>query len=61
MEVRADRFALTLTQNPRAMVGSFLKLAAANPSDVAPPRVVELLSHSHPSILNRIRQTLSGV
>lgn len=61
MEVRADRYALALTQNPRAFVTSFQKLAQANPSDVAPPPVVEFLSHSHPSILNRIRVALSGV
>ncbi|MFZ5823655.1 MAG: M48 family metallopeptidase, partial [Bacillota bacterium] len=58
MEVRADRYALRLTQNPRAVVTSFQKLAAANPSDVAPPPLVELLSYSHPSILNRIRLAL---
>lgn len=58
MEVRADRFALSLTQNPRAVVSSFQKLAMANPSDVAPPALVEFLNHSHPSILNRIKQAL---
>lgn len=61
MEVRADQYALTLTQNPRAVVSSFQKLAMANPGDVSPPPVVEFLSHSHPSILNRIRQALRGV
>lgn len=60
MEVRADRYALGLTQNPRAVVSSFQKLAAANPSDVAPPPLVEFLSHSHPSLLNRIRRALEG-
>jgi len=54
-EVRADRYALELTQNPRALVQSFQKLARANPGDVAPPPLVELLSHSHPSIMRRIR------
>lgn len=61
MEVRADHYAMTLTQNPRAVVSSFQKLAAANPSDVSPPPVVEFLSHSHPSILNRIRKALQAV
>lgn len=61
MEVRADHYALSLTQNPRAVVTSFQKLAAANPSDVAPPPVVEFLSHSHPSILSRIRRAFQAV
>ncbi|BAD39944.1 M48 family metalloprotease [Symbiobacterium thermophilum] len=54
-EVRADRYALELTQNPRALVQSFQKLARANPGDVAPPPLVEFLSYSHPSIMRRIR------
>ncbi len=54
-EVRADKYALELTQNPRALVQSFQKLARANPGDVAPPPLVEVLSHSHPSIIRRIR------
>jgi STE24 endopeptidase len=55
MEVRADRFALEMTRNPTAFIGTFKKLAAGNPSDVDPPALVEWLSHSHPSIMNRIR------
>ena len=58
MEVCADRYALKLTQNPRALVQSFQKLARANPGDVAPPPLVEFLSHSHPSIMRRIRAAL---
>jgi STE24 endopeptidase len=54
-EVRADRFALEMTSNPKAFVGTFKKLAAGNPGDVDPPDIVEMLSHSHPSIMNRIR------
>lgn len=54
-EVRADRYALELTQNPRALVQSFQKLARANPGDASPPPLVELLSYSHPSIMRRIR------
>lgn len=54
-EVRADRFALTVTGNPEAYVAAFKKLASGNPSDVDPHPVVEFLDHSHPSITNRIR------
>jgi STE24 endopeptidase len=61
MEVRADRYALQLTQNPRAFVQSFQKLAQANPGDVSPPPLVEVLSHSHPSIMSRIRAAVRSV
>ncbi|HLN60479.1 MAG TPA: M48 family metalloprotease, partial [Symbiobacteriaceae bacterium] len=54
-EVKADRFALQMTGNPTAFIGTFKKLAAGNPGDVDPPAVVEMLSHTHPSIMNRIR------
>lgn len=60
MEVRADAFALAVTQNPRAMVSSFQKLAHANPRDVSPPDLVVWLSHSHPPILDRIRRALAA-
>lgn len=55
MEVRADQLALEMTQQPRAFISSFLKLAKGNPGDVDPPPVVEFLTHSHPSVMNRIR------
>jgi STE24 endopeptidase len=55
MEVRADRFALTVTNNPAAFISGFRKLARGNPGDVDPPPLVEFLDHSHPSIMNRIQ------
>jgi STE24 endopeptidase len=55
MEVRADRFAITITRNPKAFVSGFKKLAQGNPGDVDPPAIVEFLDHSHPSVLNRIK------
>lgn len=55
MEVRADRFALTVTGNPGAFISGFKRLAQGNPGDVDPAPLVEFLSHSHPSIMNRIR------
>jgi STE24 endopeptidase len=54
-ETRADRFAITVTGKPQAFVSSFKKLAAGNPGDVDPPPLVEFLSYSHPSIINRLR------
>jgi STE24 endopeptidase len=61
MEVRADQFALEMTRNPAAFIGTFKKLASGNPSDVDPPALVEWLSHSHPSIMNRIRTATEPV
>lgn len=55
MEVRADQLALDMTKQPKAFISSFLKLAKGNPADVDPPSVVEFLTHSHPSVMNRIR------
>lgn len=55
MEVRADQLALDMTKQPKAFITSFLKLAKGNPGDVDPPPVVEFLTHSHPSVMNRIR------
>lgn len=55
MEIRADQLALDTTKQPRAFISSFRKLAKGNPSDVDPPPVVEFLTHSHPSVMNRIR------
>jgi len=54
-EVRADRFALTVTGNPEAYVSAFKKLASGNPMDVDPHPWVEFLDYSHPSITSRIR------
>lgn len=54
-EVRADQFALTVTGNPDAFIATFKKLGQGNPGEVDPHPVVELLSHSHPSIVSRIR------
>lgn len=55
MEERADQVALNLTKSPSTFISSFLKLAKGNPGDVDPPPVVEFLTHSHPSVMNRIR------
>lgn len=56
MEIRADRFAIAVTGNPEAFISGFRKLAGGNPGDVDPPALVEFLDHSHPSIMNRIRE-----
>ena len=53
-ERTADRFALTLTRDPAAYRGVFLRLARTNLSDLDPPRVVYLLSFSHPTPPERL-------
>lgn len=54
-ERSADRFALKLTQNKVAFIASMEKLADQNLADTDPPRWVEWLLHSHPSIHRRIQ------
>lgn len=55
MEVRADQLALEMTKQPKTFINTFRRLSQGNPGDVDPPPVVEFLTHSHPSVMNRIR------
>jgi STE24 endopeptidase len=61
MEVRADRYALQITNRPEAFIRTFQKLARGNPGDVDPSPVVEFLSHSHPSVIHRIRMAEEAI
>ena len=54
MEYRADRYALEITQNPRAFESAFRVLANENLRDPNPPEWVEIWLHDHPSIEKRI-------
>jgi STE24 endopeptidase len=53
-ERRADRFALEATRNSAAFINAMRRLAAANLAEERPPRLVELLFHTHPSTAERI-------
>jgi STE24 endopeptidase len=53
-EYQADRYALKMTRNKEAFVSTMRKLASMNLSDPEPPRWVEILFHSHPTIEKRI-------
>lgn len=53
-ERRADRFALEATRNSTAFINAMRRLAAANLAEERPPRLVELLFHTHPSTAERI-------
>lgn len=54
-EYQADRFALEMTRNKEAFISTMSKLATMNLSDPEPPRWVEIMFHSHPTIKKRIK------
>jgi STE24 endopeptidase len=60
MESRADRFAVSATNDPSAGVRAFKRLGEQNLAEFDPPRWSELLFASHPSLASRIR-ALQGV
>lgn len=53
IERKADRYALDMTGNPEAFKQSLGKLAEMNLADPDPPRLEQVLLHSHPSITDR--------
>jgi STE24 endopeptidase len=53
-ERRADRYALTLTNNAAAFISAMKRLGAQNLAEEAPSRVVELFFYSHPPLAERI-------
>ncbi len=50
----ADSYAVELTQDPLAAVGSFQELAKSNLSQVNPPILVKIFRYTHPTMLDRI-------
>lgn len=58
-ERRADRFALELTRDAPAFVTAMRRLAAQNLAEERPPRIVELLFHTHPPTAARVEAALS--
>ena len=53
-EWQADRFAVTLTNRPRAFADALRRLGALNLADPAPPRWVVWLFYDHPPLPQRI-------
>ncbi len=53
-EKAADDFALRLTGNPQAFISMMTKLTEQNLDEARPPRLVEVLTHDHPSYYNRV-------
>jgi STE24 endopeptidase len=54
IERRADRYAIALTEQPRAYADAMRRLAASNLADPQPPRLITWLLHSHPPLAERI-------
>lgn len=53
-EIQADTYAVDLTKNPHAAVGSFQQLTRSNLSEVNPPFIVKLFRYTHPPMVERI-------
>ncbi|MGM7700245.1 M48 family metallopeptidase [Pseudalkalibacillus sp. Hm43] len=53
-EHSADQYAIEMTQDPEAAVGSFQQLAVSGLSEVHPPFLVKLFLYGHPTMLERI-------
>jgi STE24 endopeptidase len=59
VEARADRFAMELTGDPRALVDFQRRIAVQNVSDPDPPALARLLLGTHPTTMERIGQALA--
>lgn len=53
-EMRADRYAIEMTQNSEAAIGTFQELTKAGLSQVNPPLLVKIFRYGHPTMLERI-------
>ena len=54
-EWQADRFAVAITNLPRAFAGALRRLAQLNLADPAPPRWIVWMFYDHPPITERIK------
>ncbi|WP_079529004.1 M48 family metallopeptidase [Halobacillus hunanensis] len=53
-EKAADQYAIEMTEDPKAAVGSFQKLTVNGLSDVNPPALVKFFRYGHPTMMERI-------
>lgn len=53
-EMRADRYAIEMTHNSEAAIGTFQELTKAGLSEVNPPLLVKIFRYGHPTMLERI-------
>ncbi|MDD2233925.1 MAG: M48 family metallopeptidase [Desulfitobacteriaceae bacterium] len=56
MEIQADRFALELTGDSKALVNVQIDLTIKNKSDVSPPEFIVWFGYNHPPVLSRINE-----
>lgn len=54
LEMRADKYAIEVTEDPHAAVSTFQELTRAGLSQVNPPLLVKLFRYGHPTIKERI-------
>jgi STE24 endopeptidase len=55
-ERQADDFAVAVTGNPGAFIGAMERLASLNLARRRPPRIEEIVLHSHPALDRRIER-----
>lgn len=53
-ETDADKYAIEMTRDPGAAIGSFQELTVNGLSDVHPPALVKYLRYGHPTMMERI-------
>lgn len=54
-ELRADRYAVKMTHDPKSGIQTFQILTKAGLSEVNPPLLVKIFRYDHPTMLERIR------
>jgi Zn-dependent protease with chaperone function len=59
IEVRADRFAIELTGDPRTQIDFQRRITVQNVADPHPPRWVRILLGTHPTTMERIGHALA--
>jgi len=55
LETQADRFSLTLTEDPQSFIGMMSKLGQKNLAEMNPSRFDEIMFYDHPPIAKRIK------
>jgi STE24 endopeptidase len=54
-ERQADLYSFKITGKPMILAAALTKLANQNLSDASPPKIIEFIFYSHPSINNRVK------
>lgn len=61
LERQADKFAIEITNNPKAFISSMEKLSDQNLSNPDPNPVLHFILHSHPSVSERIKMAQAHI